>query len=125
MNTNTTHTIKVPKSFWDDHKDRDCVDTEVEVRTLTKHYVLTMQTSELLELLSDANHYAESAGEYGWDAQWLVSSARATRAAIIKQIGTHALLTYLFLERGIDIADADDAAIHRMGWQSMGRAFDL
>lgn len=125
MNTSTTHTIKVPKSFWADHKDRDCVTTEVEVRTLKSHYVLTMQTSELLELLSDANHYAESANDYGFDMQWLVSSARATRAAIIKQIGTYALLTYLFLERGIDIADADNAEIHRIGRQNMGRAFSL
>lgn len=86
-----THTVKVPKSFWIDHQDRDCVDDEFTCRELTKHYVLTLTTRDLLELFDDAHHYAVSAGEYGWEMQWLISSARATKQAIIKQIGAEQL----------------------------------
>ena len=84
-------TIKVPKSFWEDHKDRDCVQDRYQEQALTKHYWLTLTEDDLLELLSDAHHYTVSAADYGWDMQWLVSSARATRTAIIKQVGAETL----------------------------------
>jgi len=83
--------VKVPKSFWEDHKDRDCVQDRFEQQALTKHYWLTLTEADLLELLDDAHHYAVSAADYGWDMQWLVSSARATRTAILKQFGAETL----------------------------------
>jgi len=84
-------TIKVPQSFWADHKERDCVEDHYEIEVLSKHYKLSLTEADLLELLDDAHHYASSAADYGWDMQWLVSSARATRSAIIKQVGVEAL----------------------------------
>jgi len=84
-------TVKVPKSFWEDHKDRGCVEDRHDERKLTKHYWLTLTEADLLELLSDSHHYTVSAADYGWDMQWLVSSARATRTAIIKQVGAETL----------------------------------
>ena len=84
-------TIKVPKSFWEDHKDRDCVQDEYEQQALTKHYWLKLTEADLLELLSDAHHYAMSSDAYGWEMQGLISSARATRTAIIKQVGAETL----------------------------------
>jgi hypothetical protein len=126
IETNTvTHTIKVPKAFWDDHCERDCVTSEVVKVVKTKHYMLTLNTAELLELLSDANHYAESASSYEWDMQWCVSSARATRAAIVKQIGAYALLSYIVAAKGTDIADLDETQIRHLGRREMGRAFAL
>lgn len=84
-------TIKVPQSFWEDHKDRDCVQDRYDERKLAKHYNLSLTEADLLELLDDAHHYTVSAADYGWDMQWLVSSARATRAAILKQVGAERL----------------------------------
>jgi hypothetical protein len=83
---NTT-TIKVPQAFWADHKDRDCVQGPYEIKVLSKHYVLTLSDHDLCELWSDAYHYKMSSGDFGWEMQWLVSSARATCNAIAKQVG--------------------------------------
>lgn len=79
--------VKVPKAFWDDHVKRGCVENNYRIRELSKHYVVGLTARDLADLLSDAHHYATSAANYGWDMQWLVSSARATKQAIIKQIG--------------------------------------
>ncbi len=94
-----TYTIKVPKSFWSDHVDRDCVSDEFGIVELSKHYKLSLSAQDLCELLDDAHHYATSGAEYGWDMQWLVSSARATKQAICKQIGRDEL-TRLWCELG-------------------------
>ena len=87
----TNYAVKVPKSFWEDHKGRDLVQDRYNEQALAKHYWLTITEDDLLELLSDAHHYTVSAADYGWDMQWLVSSARATRASIIKQLGKETL----------------------------------
>ena len=86
MEMNTTHIIKIPKMFWDDHLQRDCVDHPYEVRELTKHFVITLTELDLMDLLDDAHHHATEP-DLDWDMMPLKSSARATRDAIFKQIG--------------------------------------
>jgi hypothetical protein len=85
------HTVKVPKQFWEDHKDRDCVADAYSVKVLKWHYVLTLTEHDVCELLSDAHHYASSASDFGFEMQGIVSSARATKNAILKQVGAEAL----------------------------------
>jgi hypothetical protein len=85
-----TYTIKVPKYFWDDHKNRDCVQGEYSETSLAKHYELVLSEADLMELLSDAQHYASSSRDMT-ELIGLVSSGRATRNAIVKQIGADVL----------------------------------
>lgn len=84
-------TVKIPKTFWADHESRECVQDAYRLDGLAKHYRVSLTEADLLELLDDAHHYASSADAYGWDMQYLVSSARATRNAIIKQVGAERL----------------------------------
>lgn len=88
--TTTTHTIKVPKAFWDDHLQRECVDDTYEVRELKWHFVLTLSERDLLDLYQDAWFYA-SESDLDFELMGLKSSARATRNAIAKQFGLEAL----------------------------------
>lgn len=95
-NTDTTpferHTLRIPKVFFRDHIDRGCLiaDTEDEciTKVLSKHLIVNITVADLCELISDAEHYCV-ADQFGWEYQYLVSSARATMHAIRKQF-THA-----------------------------------
>ena len=84
MDSNTT-TVKIPKVFFDDHQNRGLVSAESRiVKTLSKHLIVELTVSDLDELISDCEHYT-TRGQYEWEFQYLVSSARATLAAIRKQ----------------------------------------
>lgn len=107
---NTTASVKVPKVFWSDHVDRGCIKDGFLWKELTKHYVLHLTPRDLIELLDDAHHYCSSAADYGWDMQWLVSSARATKRAIIKQIGTEKLAA-LWVEAGYPASSAGELGL--------------
>lgn len=82
-----TITVKIPKSFFDDHCNRGLIrDHEVSMitKTLSKHYIVTLTIRDAAELVDDAVHYMEP-GQFEFDLQYLVSSARATFGAIRKQ----------------------------------------
>lgn len=87
----TTITVKVPKQFWCDHKSRDCVVDEYGIKETKWHFTLTLTERDLCELLSDAHHYASSASDFEFELQYLVSSARHTKNAILKQVGRERL----------------------------------
>jgi hypothetical protein len=94
-----TVTVKVPKRFFNDHVDRDCLrgaDNEqikpdaVITRELSKHYVLTLTEAQAKELLSDANYYRDGGGG-GMDffeLGGLIASAKATYNALQKVMVT-------------------------------------
>jgi len=84
-------TLSLPPVFWDDHVSRCLVTSsgtrdEYTVKS-GKRTTVRISKADALELLSDAEHYADPgmAAELGWGMQFLVSSARATVAAINKQ----------------------------------------
>jgi len=91
-----TITVKIPKTFIEDHSERECLRAdgddyrrmflaEVVTRCLAKHYVVTLTDAQARELLSDADHYVQiGVRELGWHMSGLVASARATRDALVK-----------------------------------------
>jgi len=89
-----TKQYRIPKRFIEDHDSRDCLRDEsneiinvdaVIVRTNKKHYIVALTDAQAAELLSDANHYKDLGAELGFEGMSLVSSARATYDALIKQ----------------------------------------
>lgn len=90
--------VKIPKIFVEDHSSRECIVLadgselgkvirlrDVTVRELKKHYIVALTQAQAIELLSDAAYYAEiGVREMGWEMGGLVSSARATRDALVK-----------------------------------------
>jgi hypothetical protein len=74
-----TNLIKIPKRFFDDHRDRD-LDTPEVVKSNQNHYWISKSDFAIKELIDDAEYYVKM-GELGaWD-KWmfgLVGSAKAT-----------------------------------------------
>jgi hypothetical protein len=72
--------IRLPATFYYDHQDRD-LPTPYPVHTTKRHVYVAADDADLLELLSDARHYAS---DQGWDPslRGLQASARATIKAI-------------------------------------------
>jgi hypothetical protein len=81
-----TYRVRVPRTFVEDHASRGLVDLDaVTVRMTRTHYVLELDAAALLELRDDAFHYVDGGTEtFGQWALGLISSARATMAAIDK-----------------------------------------
>ena len=81
-------TIRIPKIFYNDHRDRD-LPSPVVVNETSSHYWINASDPDISELLSDATYYSTSVG---WSEQWdsirgLVYSARATvKALSVKSI---------------------------------------
>lgn len=79
--------LQVPASFWDDHSDRCPADDEnemcVEVARKGRRVTIECDDRQLETLRSDAAFYAEGNVD---DAARLVQSAKATLAAIAKQV---------------------------------------
>lgn len=89
-----TKQYRIPKRFIEDHDSRDCLRdandeiinmSAVVVRRNKKHYVVALTDAQAAELLSDANYYKDLGSELGFEGMSLVSSARATYDALIKQ----------------------------------------
>ena len=106
MDTNTEitehpQTYRLPKRFLQDHAKRGCLRGEYDeelgfkgiikpsaviVREIKSHYYVKLTVDQAQELLSDANYYRDGGGggmdffEFGA----IISSARATYAALIK-----------------------------------------
>jgi len=75
------YTIKLPKSFFDDHAARELPTPEV-IRETRAHYIVSKDDLALPELLSDARYYSD-----GLDMapRGIVVSARATVRALIAE----------------------------------------
>ena len=74
-----TGTIRIPKRFYDDHVERD-LPAPIVIKSTTKHYWIDSVGKAVVELLDDAEFYADADGP---DVDTgLRSSARATARAI-------------------------------------------
>lgn len=91
----TVRTIRIPRAFFDDHRERD-LPTPTVRKTLRCHYDIRADDPALPELISDAQHYAEG-GISTTDFPHLfglVASARAiigSRAITRSDISTNSL----------------------------------
>lgn len=81
----TTKTYRLPKTFPLDHWERECGQTDEIVRETKTHYYVKMDSAGYSDMESDADYYVYCGREMGWDSQGLISSARATLAALRKQ----------------------------------------
>lgn len=75
----STTTYSVPTIFFEDHCDRDCLIADfgdVLIKHGARRSTVALTPEDAAELLSDAYHYASSAGEY--DLPSLTGSARST-----------------------------------------------
>jgi len=86
-------TLTLPPVFFADHESRDCVcfsgepSEYIERRINRKSgskIVVRLDIADVADLVSDAYHYAGSAGDFGFDFQGVCSSARATLLACAK-----------------------------------------
>lgn len=96
-NETITITIKIPKVFFDDHRNRDLIrdhETSTITKTLSKHYIVTLTTRDAAELIDDAAHYS-TPDQFEFDLQYLVSSARATLGAIRKHCTYEQVIEWL------------------------------
>ena len=88
--------IKIPKRFFDDHKDRETPAPLPEIIRETKgHYFISCDDPGVYDLLSDAEYYAELS-IHDSDA-WLfgvIRSAAATVKALKLQLPETVLKTY-------------------------------
>lgn len=80
-----TAIYRLPKAFASDHWGRDCGETDEIVRETKSHYYVKMDADGWGDMESDADYYVCCGSDMGWDYQGLVSSARATLAALRKQ----------------------------------------
>lgn len=79
-----TKTYRLPKTFPSDHWDRDCGRTDKIVRETKSHFFVEMDGDGYSDMESDAEYYRDCGSEMGWEYQGLISSARATLAALKK-----------------------------------------
>ena len=78
--------VRIPKRFYDDHVERELPAPEI-IKQTKRHYWIDLNSEHLSELLSDADYYGDYLGfeEYLYP---IIHSAKATAAAIEKQIGS-------------------------------------
>lgn len=81
-----TYTLRIGKTFFDDHLDRELLDEFFTIKTTKVTYLVRLWESDALELLSDANYYATESAYMGSEYRALGQAAKATAAAIIKQM---------------------------------------
>ena len=89
-NPDTRIILNLPGVFFNDHVSRDLVTSSGEYADYVighkgKKTVASLSVADVLELLDDAEHYADPNNGWEWEMQYLVSSARATVYAINKQ----------------------------------------
>jgi hypothetical protein len=86
-----TYQLKVPTAFFKDHKSRGCVEHSGEphnyiLKQSKTHYIVNLHIDDVIELLSDANHYASEWKQMGQEWFGLGMSARATKKAVLTQM---------------------------------------
>lgn len=88
---------RIPKMFFNDYTERllllETPDDEssaigvhaVLVKQTKKHYVVALTAAQVHDLLSDAAYYIDPSTDFVDGYQGLISSARATYNALVKQ----------------------------------------
>jgi hypothetical protein len=77
--------VRIPRSFLDDHAQRD-LDTPKVWRSTRRHYWIDRNDPATPELLSDATFYADGVGHFDAHLFGLISSARATAKALTQEV---------------------------------------
>lgn len=106
-------TLRVPPTFFDDHVDRCGLEPESRIVRKTKdHWVVELVAADVADLYSDAVHYHESGVQaYGRESLGLVSSARACRNGLVKQLGEQLLNDIIGVARAAaKVAEAAEKA---------------
>lgn len=76
----TTNTVRIPRVFYIDHRDRD-LPTPVAIGETSRHVIIDRADPALPELIDDARHYAD---KHATDAPgWVRMAARE----LLKVIG--------------------------------------
>lgn len=78
--------VKIPPTFYLDHRARENGTSGKVISHTSNYIVVDLDDEALYDLISDAEVYAEFAGEDFQYNRGLVLSARATLKAINKQI---------------------------------------
>ena len=71
--------VKLPKHFFDDHRERDC-ETPVVVKETARHYHVELSDPALIDLYQDAEMYSLHGGQY--TPSGVARSAEATFNAL-------------------------------------------
>ena len=75
-----TNLIKIPKRFFDDHKERD-LDTPRVMKATRSNYWISKNDPAISELISDAEYYVEM-GELGAFDNWMFGLVRSAKATL-------------------------------------------
>lgn len=92
-------TLRLPRTFYDDHVARDLPGGIVHNATKS-HVHVTLDPLELAELLSDARHYASEWKFMGREFAGLGASARATVRVIEAELAATLEEGYRYAARG-------------------------
>jgi adenosylcobinamide amidohydrolase len=80
--------VEVPNRFWDDHRDRECSPSAVEVKRKSRTTTVLLDEAAEADLHSDADYYSDEAVIAAFEGDksliGLAMSARATMRAIRK-----------------------------------------
>lgn len=75
-----TNLIKIPKRFFDDHRERD-LDTPRVMKATKSNYWISKNDPAISELISDAEYYVEI-GELGAFDKWMFGLVRSAKATL-------------------------------------------
>ena len=75
-----TNLIKIPKRFFDDHRERD-LDTPRVMKATRSNYWISKNDPAISELISDAEYYVEM-GELGAFDKWMFGLVRSANATL-------------------------------------------
>ncbi len=75
-----TNLIKIPKRFFDDHRERD-LDTPRVMKATRSNYWISKNDPAISELISDAEYYVEM-GELGAFDKWMFGLVRSATATL-------------------------------------------
>jgi hypothetical protein len=78
--TDTTALVRIPRHFYDDHRERD-LDTPIAVKITKRHVWIDIFDEHVPELMSDADYYADESG-FDIYTRGICRSAKATLKAI-------------------------------------------
>lgn len=83
--------LTIGHCFWEDHEGRALVEysgepAEYTIKKTKTHYTLLLAIDDVIDLISDANHYQEAWKDMGQEFFGLGMSARATKKTVIKQV---------------------------------------
>ena len=73
--------VKLPKKFFDDHRDRELPTPKV-IKETSRHYFVSASDEELVELGDDAVFYTNPHSEFWKELPGLYKSAKATLRAL-------------------------------------------